>query len=510
MKKQSKTLIIFAGVLAVLVAALAISSQLPGNEPEETTMTTRPAIDPVFEAELSDVSRIDIVNPDDQFSLVPDEVTDDNGSKRIWQIEGMEDFPFSSRAIEQIANVALVVYTSTEIETNAQDLDQYGLENPETTFTVTLNNGDRHVIKFGRELVSGNFDYVMLDDTGRVCTVASATGNRIRQTRLDLVDDGMVLNIDLEELSMFTFERARDDVKIVTECTLMGELGSGTEYFDFNVLEPIRRPGSPEGLMRLLEEALNISVSRFVEINPEDLSQYGLDQPQYVFQLEAGADQALISLGAKADGNHFYAISSQIPAVFTVRADAFATIDMRVTDMLDRFVQLISIWSVDRIEADILGTEFVVDITMDQDQRATDEEVEFELNGEDAKIFNERNRSLFTPFYQSIIGVMMAGLDVDAAPDLDAEARIVFHLKPDPGNDMPERQQVVEFTARDAYTYYVFIDGEYSGFYIDGNAAFHSKRADSEGILVALDMLKYAMEHAVDGVFNTQEGYQLD
>ena len=51
---------------------------------------------------------------------------------------------------------------------------------------------------------------------------------------------------------------------------------------------------------------------------------------------------------------------------------------------------------------------------MDKGQKNDDESTVFRLNDQDAKIFSETGRSLFSAFYQRIIGMQIAG--VDAVP----------------------------------------------------------------------------------------------
>lgn len=512
MNKQTKTLIALGVVLVLLIAAWATSGLWLGSVGEETTTTTKPAVDPVFETDIETVGRIEIRNETDEFVLLPEHVTSEDKTEMIWSVQGMEDYPYSSKLLEELANVASLVYASEEITVNETDLDQFGLATPTATFTVVLESGQTHVIKIGKKLPSGNYDYVMLDNTGRICSLAGRTADRIKQSRLDLLDKKKVIDVEVADLTRFTFERARDDLRIVAECELIGEVGSGNEYLDFSVVEPIVRDGSPENLNKLVQETLLINVDRFVEIDPEDMGQYGLEQPQYAFALDAGSRSVHLSIGDAADGSSFYAYSDIVPAVFTVKRESFTTIDMRPIEMLDRFVSLTSIWDVSKIEGDLFGETFVAEINMDKDQRATDDEVEFKLDGRDAKIFSEKNRSLFSNFYQRIIGILIAGLDTDAEPVNTSDASITYHLKANPESGQPAHSQLIEFAKRNAddYTYYVFIDGEYTGFYVDGNAAFTSTRADSEGLIVALKMMRYAMDNAVDGVFDTQEGYQLD
>ncbi|MDW7657496.1 MAG: hypothetical protein SCM11_10030, partial [Bacillota bacterium] len=206
----------------------------------------------------------------------------------------------------------------------------------------------------------------------------------------------------------------------------------------------------------------------------------------------------------------YYAVSDQFPAVFTVASSVFTSVDMKVTEMMDRFVCLESIWEVSKIEADILGTRFVTEIEMTKDQRADDDGVIFLIDGENARIFSETKKSLYSLFYQRIIGILIEGIDTEADPVNTKDARFTFHIKADEANDVPAYTKVIEFAKRDDYNYYVFVDGVYGGYYIDGEKAFTSSRTDNEGILVAYKKMIYAMENAVDGIFNTQEGYQLD
>lgn len=147
---------------------------------------------------------------------------------------------------------------------------------------------------------------------------------------------------------------------------------------------------------------------------------------------------------------------------------------------------------------------------MTKDQRADDDGVVFTIDGENARIFSEKDKSLYSIFYQRLIGILIEGLDTAAQPVNTRDVRLVFHIKADEENNVPAYTKIIEFAKRDDYTYYVFTDGVYGGYFVDGEKAFTSDRTDNEGILVAYKMIRYAMEHAVDGIFNTQEGYQLD
>ncbi len=510
MKKQWRTIIISGGVLAALLVTWLVSILLPGGDPAETSATTA-AIPAVFETAAENVTRIDVSNKSGQYALLPVETQDSEGKAAIaWRVEGKESYPFSSTALTDLANAAIKVAATAEVVANSADLASYGLDKPLATMTVTLKTGEKHVIKYGNELVSGSAAYVMLDDSGRICSVDSDISDKTGNSFLDLLDKTQVVGIEKNDLTNLTFERAKDGLMLVAACTLVGESDSETASLEFSLSEPLNIEGDSTALTTLAEEATGVSASKFIELDPKDLSKYGLDNPQYSFVLKSKDKTVLFKIGKMADGENYYATSDAMPAVFTIASNSFTTVDKKTIDMVNRFVCLQSIWEVDQIDADLFGTKFNAEITMAKDQKATEDTVIFKLDGQDAKIFNESNSSLFSTFYQRLISPQIAGLEIDAKPVNTHDAALSFSIKEDTENNVKAHTKMIEFARRDDYTYYVFADGEYTGYYVNGDQTFTTDEDSSEGLIVAYKMMKYAIEHASNGVFNTKEGYQLN
>ncbi len=511
MKKQWRMIIISGGVLVALLLTWLISSLVMPGTGTETTATTTAAVPAVFEAEETKIAQIDISSANGGFTLLPEQVKDKDGKVSvIWSVKGKTGYPFSASTISDVVSLATLVYASSEIASNVTDLSSYGLDKPAATLTVTLASGEKNVILFGKEIVSGYYDYVTLQGSGRVCTVASTSAEKVKYSLLDLLNKDQLIGIEQKKLTGLVFNRARDNTEIDMNIKLIGEETDENSYQEFTVTKPIKRSGSSDSLTTMVTEATAAAVDKFIELDPKDLAKYGLDKPQYTFKLQSADKTVLLKLGTKADSSNYYAICDTIPAVFTIAASAFTTIDMKVIEMLDRFVCLQSIWTVSQIDADLFGTRFSTEIAMTKDQKAEDEGVVFKLDGKDAKIFSEDDDSLYSSFYQKIIGIMIAGLDTEAKPVNTHTASLTFHIKEDTENKVAAYTKKIEFVKRDDYNYYVFIDGEYAGFYVDGEDTFTSKKTDDEGILVAYKKLSYAIEHAVDGIFNTEKGYQLD
>jgi hypothetical protein len=177
---------------------------------------------------------LEVVNATGTFKLIPENVTDkERQGGADLSVEGKEDYPFSSSTLESLAKVAGNVYASKEIATGVTALAPYGLDKPSATLRVFLKDGASHEIKFGNEIPSGYYDYAMLDNSGRVCTVASSTGDRVRVKLMDLLDKAKVVGLDPNGLTSLVFERPKDDLRLVSTVKLIGEAGSGSEYLVF-------------------------------------------------------------------------------------------------------------------------------------------------------------------------------------------------------------------------------------------------------------------------------------
>ena len=161
------------------------------------------------------------------------------------------------------------------------------------------------------------------------------------------------------------------------------------------------RPGNSDTLGTLVKDVLDLSGVQVVELEPKDLSAYGLDKPSYQVKLDSSAsdsrdDSHVARVLVKAN---ITSPSSALPVVMTVDASSLKGIDLALVDYVDRFVNLQSIWTVSSADFELGDLKFQIAIEMDKGQKATDEGVVFKLNGQDANIKDQNQDSLFNNFY---------------------------------------------------------------------------------------------------------------
>jgi hypothetical protein len=181
-------------------------------------------------------------------------------------------------------------------------------------------------------------------------------------------------------------------------------------------------------------------------------------------------------------------ISDAMPVVFKAARSSLTNIDMPFVEMIERLFSLKSIWLVDYVKVNLPDAVYTVEIDFPKDKSAEDEEVKFIINGQNAKIFSEKKKSLFSSFYQRMIALQIAGADPAANPVNTREGSITYYMIADTENNQPAYTKIVEFARRDDYTYYVFVDGIYGGYFtLTARRLLHRpENPDNEGILSLL------------------------
>ncbi|HAL74864.1 MAG TPA: hypothetical protein DCM45_07250, partial [Clostridiales bacterium] len=392
MKKQWRTILIMGIALVALILVWAGSTLLPGSEPTEATTTTSLNLPVIHKIDADQVTSMTVNNESESYTLLPETVSKDGKDQLIWTVEGMGQLPFDSSLTEKVANVGLILYASKEISAGEANLVPFGLDNPKTSITVLYKNGEKHTISFGNKLASGYFDYATLDGKGTIYSVASSTVNNLKQPLLSLLDKKQVIGIDAADLQGLVFERSKDSLKLVAACEYAEVNNGGTTSasYTFKLSEPLVINGNADSLTNFATASINLPVTGFVELEPDDLSKYGLDQPQYTITLQTAAKAVTVRIGKMADDTDYYMISDAMPVVFKAARSSLTNIDMPFVEMIERLFSLKSIWLADHVKVSLPGAVFTVEIDFPKDASAEDDEVKFTLNGQNAKIFSEK------------------------------------------------------------------------------------------------------------------------
>jgi hypothetical protein len=220
--------------------------------------------------------------------------------------------------------------TSPQIERRLprpDDLSKYGLDPPRFKVRLTDKEKTTQELLVGEKSPIGYQMYAMLSDADEVVMMRALLETELGK-KVEDYRDRAVIDVELDELRKVRITYGERSIEL---------LRRDEEWFIAG--EPELR-GDRMRIEDLITQLQTDRVVRFVDEQPEDLAQYGLDQPRASISFWIGDDMARKELlfGAEDELGNVYARRGEYPNVFTVKRGAFEDLDKEVSDLRDHRV----------------------------------------------------------------------------------------------------------------------------------------------------------------------------
>lgn len=155
--KKSKNMLILFGVLVVLLAVYFGIDHYNDSKDEKEAKNTS------YITDVDGLEKISYDNGEDTFTFVK---KDDK-----WHVEDTEDFPLTQSIPEQLESTFKKLEAVRELK-NADELGDYGLEEPSLTISLTADDGSEISLYVGN--AAGDDYYMTEGDKNKVYTVSSS------------------------------------------------------------------------------------------------------------------------------------------------------------------------------------------------------------------------------------------------------------------------------------------------------------------------------------------------
>ena len=126
---------------------------------------------------------VKVKNDNGSFELLsetPTETSTDKSGKKVtttqktqYTLKGYEDAPLASGMPDAVANDAAAVTTTNIVDINGKSIEEYGLDKPRATVTVTFANKNKRTITVGGEAPDSAGTYIMVDGDKAIYLVAN-------------------------------------------------------------------------------------------------------------------------------------------------------------------------------------------------------------------------------------------------------------------------------------------------------------------------------------------------
>ncbi|MDA0692778.1 MAG: DUF4340 domain-containing protein [Nitrospinae bacterium] len=185
---------------------------------------------------------------------------------------------------------------SRTVEDSAKDLAVYGLQAPSLTIRLRLKDQGEQTLLVGDDHPMTQNLYVKQEEQNKVL-LATAKRQDLDKSLFDFRDKSL-LGFKVEEIAQIKFQNDGQSFRL-TKQNEQWEIANG-----------IKAKGDSGDIKSFLSKVQKFQVKRFIDENPESLTQYGLDAPSAQLTLEtSGENKTAMTLlvGGKLDDDEgFY------------------------------------------------------------------------------------------------------------------------------------------------------------------------------------------------------------
>lgn len=328
----------FLGVAIIALIALTSAYFLLSNKKsnQEDDNFSEISMDDLGEQILNnkDIKSFNLKNANGNFTFTK--------NKDSWSLDGYNN-SFDATAINNIASVLSSLYSNQVVEENASDLSKYGLSNP----LAVLSSKD-NTLNLGSKSVDGKYYYVTLNNENKVYLVQESRLACLEYGFNDIINKALP-KIDSNSIQELSIEyKNKDDIKIKYD----KDNQFAREYSDKNGLATLimEKPVAnmlvyPYNLQAAVLKNLSVlNVLDLIDINPTNLAQYGLNEPECKIFISDTENSISVNVGSyvpETDNGYVYVMVNNRPEVFTMDYRTVQPfIEASLPDFVEKFITL--------------------------------------------------------------------------------------------------------------------------------------------------------------------------
>ena len=406
-KKNLITLLGMTAVLALLVVGYLAASSWKKNE-EENGETEEPDI-VLLSLPKEEIASIEVKSKEFPFTILAGE----SG----WEFAGDAEFDVSAGTADAMKEKLAQFTAETAVLADAEDLAEYGLEEPEFTVTATLKDGSSRAVRLGDPAGAGAGYYACTDGSRDVYVVSEEVRGAFAGGQDALLEKAAVPEFTAEKAT--GLKLSGDAFPPFTVAKNTGEQAELMGIYQYSLLltgvYPVPVTVDFTAFSELMKKYVGMSLGELVSYHEQDKQQYGLDRPETALTVtytdaESSEDREFTVHfgGMNETQTHRYVclegsgqtfMMEQEKAEELLAADTFA--------LVDRYTQMVNITLIGGMNIAYGDTVRRVDITHNSETGETGQEVVTDYITVDGKSLNEEEDDEVRTLYQEIIALKL-------------------------------------------------------------------------------------------------------
>lgn len=491
MKSVKNLLIPFVLMILLLIGSIVFFIYKKNTKPAETEDTL---IDVLY-VDNNTVKSITTQSSNADFKTVKITASQNTDGSLLYAYEGDDlDDTLSYSQEDMSSYVALLSSYSCEALISSEgNFAEYGLDNPVYTITLETFDGSKSVVYLGNKTPDSSYCYMRVDGSNDVYTVAVAKMIKAEYQGIDLLES-QILDVDYSKIDTVEFDRTTDGLNIEATCEIYEETGD-PQYF---IHKPFNIQASAY-FENLVEYVCTLEITSFMDISDDQLSQYGLDKPTFHFCITMDSGEKKDIYFSSDLGGYYYGYIAGMKNYFMVSDQQIKGLETPALTLLNSYISYYSACDISSIKGTYNGDSFDFELNVNDTAAISDDDSTVTINGRNAKIFNSDDRSYCAMLFESLVCIEIGGIESESSVSPDAIPVMTLTFVT---NDYETTEY--DFYQRDTDSYYVYVNGEYSQFYVYSRELFNDGGSDtySYGVWPAYSMLLTAIDNSIDGIYD--------
>lgn len=277
--KKKNLLLLLIGILILLVGILAYQSSSTSSTASAEAEVSEDTSIELIKHKKEEIKQIEVTNEIATLTFIP---TEDS-----WTLADQPSFALDDSTLKYKGGNLITITATRKIDSS--DLASFGLDVPQKTVTYTLIDGTSFMLYVGMETADGKNSYVKLSTDDAIYLIGATVAENFE------TDINSLRTTTLDEITTDTITALKASGKTIDSFDISLNTNQNGYYMSYLLHtkdgQAIELDAStfPE-LLKLLPASIDIK--SFVEDNPTDLSQYGLDDVSLDLYLENTTQEA--------------------------------------------------------------------------------------------------------------------------------------------------------------------------------------------------------------------------
>ena len=377
-----------------------------------------------------------------------------------------------------------------------ESLSVYGLDKDQYTLTLSLGDGRTKTVHIGALLSDRSGIYFQIEGDSKVY-VANHSYYLNLTTKFENFLSQYITSIERSLVDTISFSRASDGDKWKVQVMEDKDNGIFLEA-QYRVIDPIERDPRDE-LVRLIDTILHFSANQYLPISEENRASYGLDDPEYKFDITLKTGEVVTISLSRELGGYYYGECSSNPYTFRVLAGSMPGLDKSSFELIEAYVRKEYLDEFRSATVTMKGTTFTLESWIDSTGTFESEGTTFTLDKRNAKVIDSNGECYGLVLFQSICRIPIYKMEKEANPDLNNVEATISITRVD------SETYTIKFVPKNDNEYYCFLNDRYSGFIVERSVLYkdNGKTMSGFGIWDAYNLTNEAIDNKnAEGIYD--------